>query len=129
MVIAYLHTLYVLYYGFDLSRFGIDKSRCVFKKPAEVVKEFEKEQDENTVDNTKRYDQPTMYEGQLLEELMGQSSEPMISTMTGTDDYGYSAKDYIKNSPEYQHQPEPGSEDMGLSASDYEFLNAVNTFY
>lgn len=129
LVMAYLHTLYVLYYGFDISRFGIDKSRCVFKKPAEIVKEFEKEQDENTVDNTKQYDQPTMYEGQLLDELMGRSSEPMISTMTGTDDYGYSARDYIKNSPEYQRQPEPGSEDMGLSASDYEFLNAVNTFY
>lgn len=129
LVMAYLHTLYVLYYGFDISRFGIDKTRCEFKKPVEAVKEYEKELDENTIDNMKPYDQPTMYEGQLLDELTNRSDVPMISTMTGTDDYGYTAADYMRNSIEYQRRPEPGAEDMGLSSADYSFLSSVNTFY
>ena len=131
MVMAYLHTLFVLYYGFDLTRFGIDTSRCSFKKPIEAVHEYEKEMEEKVIDNMKPYDHPTMYEEQLLDELTGRSEVPMVSTMTGTDDYGYSANDYVRNSPEYQVRPDPPHEESSLvlSSSDYSFLNSVNTFY
>ena len=128
MVMAYLHTLYVLYYGFDLTRFGIDKNKCSFKKPAEIVRSYEKEMDENTVDNLKPYDQPTMYEGQLLSELIGKEV-PMISNMQGRDVYGYTARDYLNNSEQYQrygNEPEIG---YNLTREDYDFLNDVNQFY
>ena len=128
MVMAYLHTLYILYYGFDLTRFGIDKNRCSFKKPAEIVHTYEKEMDENVIDNMKPYDQPTMYEQQLLTELTS-IEVPQISNMNGRDVYGYSSQDYIRNSPAYQYQPEPRPDNLNLSADDYTFLNSVNTFY
>lgn len=128
MVMAYLHTLYILYYGFDLTRFGIDKNRCSFKKPAEIVHSYEKEMEDNEVDNMKPYDQPTMYEQQLLSELTG-NEVPQISNMTGRDPYGYTSQDYIRNSQQYQYRPEPQTENLNLSGEDYAFLNAVNTFY
>lgn len=127
-VMAYLHTLYVLYYGFDLTRFGIDKSRCAFKKPIDAIKEYEKELEENTVNNMVPYDHPTMYEEQLLSELTGTSNIPKISTMVGRDVYGYSASDYIKNSPDL-HTRVQESPDVVLDKSDYSFLSEVNSFY
>ena len=127
-IMAYLHTLYVLYYGFDLTRFGIDKDRCAFKKPIEAIKEYERELEENTVNNMVPYDQPTMYEEQLLSELTGTSNIPKISTMVGRDVYGYSASDYIKNSPDL-HTKVQESPDVVLDKSDYSFLSEVNSFY
>lgn len=127
-IMAYLHTLYVLYYGFDLTRFGIDKDRCAFKKPIEAIKEYERELEENTVNNMVPYDQPTMYEEQLLSELTGTSNVPKISTMVGRDVYGYSASDYIKNSPDL-HTRVQESPDVVLDKSDYSFLSEVNSFY
>ena len=127
-IMAYLHTLYVLYYGFDLTRFGIDKDRCAFKKPIEAIKEYEKELEENTVNNMVPYDHPTMYEEQLLSELTGTSNIPKISTMVGRDVYGYSASDYIKNSPDL-HTRVQESPDVVLDKSDYSFLSEVNSFY
>ena len=127
-IMAYLHTLYVLYYGFDLTRFGIDKDRCAFKKPIEAIKEYERELEENTVNNMVPYDQPTMYEEQLLSELTGTSNIPKISTMVGRDVYGYSASDYIKNSPDL-HTRVQESPDVVLDKSDYSFLSEVNSFY
>ena len=127
-IMAYLHTLYVLYYGFDLTRFGIDKDRCAFKKPIEAIKEYEKELEENTVNNMVPYDHPTMYEEQLLSELTGTSNIPKISTMVGRDVYGYSASDYIKNSPDL-HTKVQESPDVVLDKSDYSFLSEVNSFY
>jgi hypothetical protein len=87
--------------------------------------------EEKVIDNMKPYEHPTMYEEQLLDELTGRSEVPMVSTMTGTDDYGYSANDYVRNSPEYQVRPDPPHEESSLvlNSSDYSFLNSVNTFY
>ena len=127
-IMAYLHTLYVLYYGFDLTRFGIDKDRCAFKKPIEAIKEYERELEENVVNNMVPYDHPTMYEEQLLSELTGTSNVPKISTMVGRDVYGYSASDYIKNSPDL-HTKVQESPDVVLDKSDYSFLSEVNSFY
>lgn len=126
MVMAYLHVIYILYYGFDLSRFKIDKSRCSFKKPALAITEYEEYVEANTVDNMKPYEHETLYEGQLLRELTNQA--PSVTNMMGRDNYGYSSQDYIQNSPQIQVQKQE-SQDMGLSSSDYAFLSSVNTFY
>lgn len=126
MVMAYLHTIYILYYGFDLSRFNIDKSRCRFKKPVLEIEKYEEYVEANIVDNMKPYEHETLYEGQLLAELTNQV--PSVSNMQGTDKYGYTANDYLRNSPMSRvHRNE--SEHLNLSQSDYAFLNSVNTFY
>lgn len=126
MVMAYLHTLYILYYGFELSRFNIDKSRCSFKRPAEAIKKYEEYIESNTVDNMKPYEHETLYEEQLLSELTNQQEK--ISNMQGRDVYGYTAQDYIKNSPDYQVHRQ-NENNLQLTLSDYDFLNSVNTFY
>ena len=41
MVMAYLHVLYVLNYGYDLTRFGIDKTLCTYEKGKRIVDEYE----------------------------------------------------------------------------------------
>lgn len=128
-VMAYLHTLFILYYGFDLSRFGIDKSRCAFRKPIEeALADYEKEMAMNTVDNMVPYEHPTLYEEQLLSELTGTSDIPKVSNMVGRDVYGYTASDYIKNTPEAKQQIQE-SPDVSMDKSDYMFLNEVNTFF
>ena len=120
MVMAYLHTLYVLYYGSDISRFGIDKTKCVFERVNDVIQEYEYDIAEETINNMKPYDHPTMYEEQLLHDLTNPG-------FRGVDENGYSYDDY--------HHEERGGgmgrnpDEGDLSASDYAYFSSVNTFY
>lgn len=120
MVMAYLHTLYVLYYGSDISRFGIDKTKCVFERVNDVIQEYEYDIAEETINNMKPYDHPTMYEEQLLHDLTNPG-------FRGVDENGYSYEDY--------HHEERGGgmgrnpDEGDLSASDYAYFSSVNTFY
>lgn len=127
MVMAYNHCIYVLTYGFDLTRFGIDKRKCVYEVALDSLKTYEKELEENVVDNMKPYDHPTMYEGQLLAELTGNSEIVQVSNMSGVDEYGYSSHDYMQNlssgKPQEDHPNAP------LTSTDYAFLSDVNTFF
>jgi hypothetical protein len=120
MVMAYLHTLYVLYYGNDISRFGIDKTKCVFERVNDVIQEYEEGVIEDTVNIMLPYDHPTMYEEQLLHDLTNPG-------FRGIDENGYSYDDY--------HHEERGGgmgrnpDEGDLSASDYAYFSSVNTFY
>ena len=120
MVMAYLHTLYVLYYGDDISRFGIDKTKCLFEKVNDVLHEYEEHVIEETINNMLPYDHPTMYEEQLLHDLTNPG-------FRGYDENGYSYEDY--------HQGARGStmaknpDDSDLSAADYSYFSSINTFY
>ena len=118
MVMAYLHTLYVLYYGNDISRFGIDKTKCEFEKVNEVIHEYEEVVAEETINNMLPYDHPTMYEEQLLHDLTNPG-------FRGIDENGYSYGDY--------HHEERGgdmrrnSDEGDLTASDYAYFSSVNS--
>lgn len=95
MVMAYNHVIYVLSYGHDLTRFGIDKRLCVFEKVNDVLKEYDEHENETIVDNMKPYDQPTMYEEQLLHDLTNNGAT--FNNVTGIDEYGYTRKQYNRN--------------------------------
>ena len=118
MVMAYLHTLYVLYYGNDISRFGIDKTRCGFEKVNEVIHEYEEVVAEEAINNMLPYDHPTMYEEQLLHDLTNPG-------FRGIDENGYSYSDY--------HHEERGGgmgrnpDEGDLTASDYAYFSSVNS--
>lgn len=119
MVMAYLHTLYVLYYGNDISRFGIDKTKCTFEVVNTVIQEYEDVVIEETVNNMKPYDQPTMYEEQLLHDLTNPG-------FRGIDELGYS---YDRYSHDGRNGLRKNEDDSDLSAVDYAYYQSVNTFY
>lgn len=116
MVMAYLHTVYVLSYGFDLGRFGINKKLCTYEKVNEILTEYDQEVDENTINNMLPYDAPTMYEEQLLRDLT-------TPTSIGLDEYGYAPEDYNRVG-----QLQPTDDVSHLSASDISFFSSVNIF-
>ena len=118
MVMAYLHTLYVLYYGNDISRFGIDKTRCEFEKVNEVIHEYEEVVAEETVNNMLPYDHPTMYEEQLLHDLTNPG-------FRGIDELGYSYDRYAQNGG--RNGLVKNEDDSDLTASDYAYFSSVNS--
>ena len=118
MVMAYLHTLYVLYYGNDISRFGIDKTRCEFEKVNEVIHEYEEVVAEETVNNMLPYDHPTMYEEQLLHDLTNPG-------FRGIDELGYSYDRYAQNGG--RGGLVKNEDDSDLTASDYAYFSSVNS--
>ena len=120
MVMAYLHTLYVLYYGRDISRFGIDKTKCSFEKVREVINEYEADVLEDTVNNMLPYEHPTFYEEQLLHDLTN-------TGFRGVDELGYAYEDY--NHGERHNQLQRNPDEADLSASDYAYFSSVNSFY
>ena len=121
MVMAYLHTLYVLKYGHNLSRFGIDKTLCTYEiENQSLMDSYEKSVEEDTVDNTIPYDHPTMYEEQLLHDIMN-SDKQSFSSVDGRDVYGYKQSQYNNNS-QYMQQ------DTSISYSDIAFFREINSF-
>ena len=118
MVMAYLHTLYVLYYGNDISRFGIDKTRCEFEKVNEVIHEYEEVVAEEAVNNMLPYDHPTMYEEQLLHDLTNPG-------FRGIDELGYSYDQYAQNGG--RSGLVKNEDDSDLTASDYAYFSSVNS--
>lgn len=117
MVMAYLHTLYVLYYGHDLTRFGIDKNQCTFEKVKDVLEEYEIQQEEQTINNMLPYDHPTIYEEQLLHDLTAKPFQ-------GKDEYGYSYEQYNQSGQLQKNQTEDS-----FSAEDYSYFTSVNNFF
>lgn len=123
IVMAYLQTLYILYYGYDLTRFGLDKKLCTFEKAKDAIKEYEHELAENVVDNTKPYDFPTMYEEQALHDLTRGTTIPVspFDPIQDRDEYGYRKDQY--------HQPGLESNPQTLSTADISFFREVNSFW
>jgi hypothetical protein len=118
IVFAWLHCIYVLTYGYDLARFGIDKSKCTYESSYHILDEYEKNVNENVVDNTLPYDGPTLYEDQLLHDLTSNKNES-FGLSNGTDVYGYTRKQYagVEDTPQ-----------DGISSSDLAFFREVNSF-
>lgn len=117
MVMAYLHTVYVLYYGYDLTRFNIDKTKCTYEKVNQVLHEYEIQEEEDTVNNMLPYNGPTMYEEQLLHDLTN-------GGFRGKDEYGYSYDRYSNNSNKMAKNETTDSFD----AADYTYFSSVNSY-
>lgn len=125
MVMAYLHTRYVLQYGYDLARFGIDKSKCTFSKATKIMADFEKSMDEERVDNTTGLENST-YEAQLLQDMSTHSDS--IENVNGHDEYGYTYNQY-KPFGSSNGQPLQQTNDVVHStASSLAFFREVNNF-
>lgn len=118
MVMAFLHVLYVLHYGAELERFGIDKRRCTYEQAREVVREYDTQTDQNVVNNVVRYQNPNAYENQILDDLLA-------ARTGGIDEYGYRPDQYnINGVPVMQRQQSIQPTDM-LSASDYSTFMSI----
>lgn len=118
MVMGYLHTLYVLYYGKELPRFGIDKRNCSFEKMNQILQEFEDAEAAKEVHNDIPNDGSCPYEEQLLHDITNGASD-----VPGADEYGYDRNSYGTG---YLNNP---SSNDSLSASDVAFFSSVNNFY
>lgn len=119
MVMAYLHAVYVLYYGHDLTRFGIDKTLCKYEKAHKIVDQYETTLAQDMIDNTKPYAQPTMYEEQLLGDLIDSMNNRKGHDV---DQYGYMQRQYNQRNQLEQNPTE------SLSYGDLAFFREVNTF-
>lgn len=118
MVMAYLHTLYVLKYGYELGRFGIDKSLCVYEKSQKIMDEYDKAIEANSVDNSIPDDVPMFYEKQLLNDISNQ-----LNNYQEYDEYGYTRKQYYKN--EYNQN---NNKNDSYDAADIGFFREINNF-
>ena len=124
IIMAYLHVLYVFTYGYDLTRFGIDKNLCTFDKGREIIQEYEDAMDEQIVDNTIPYDHPTIYEEQVLHDLMNTDNDQSFDPVTHIDPYGYRKSQYLTPMGK-----QPKTEEETLSAADIQFFYSANGFY
>ena len=120
MVMAYLHTVYVLKYGYELERFGIDKTLCTYENSGQVMKEYEKSIEESIVDNSPLEDGSSPYEKELYNSITSKN-EKEYDTITGYDEYGYTRNQYNRdglNSVPVIHS----------TADDLAFFREVNSF-
>ena len=120
MVMAYLHTLYILKYGEDLNRFGIDKNKCTFDKQKEIMDEYNKSVAEDSVDNTIGLTSGG-YEAQLFRDITQRIREE-YSNPGDIDDYGY-RHDQYKQSGDLK--PTMSGQ---LTSSDIAFFRDVNSY-
>jgi hypothetical protein len=124
MIMAYMHTLYVLHYGSQLNRFGIDKTKCSYEKVYDELQAYEEHVAEETINNVVPYKDPNAFENHLLDDLMSGGSNAMEYANGGTDVYGYSHEQYNRSIQKSQQQIHPTDV---LDASDYAFFNSVNS--
>ena len=118
MVMAYLRTLYVLKYGYDLERFGINKNLCHYSKASEIMKEYEESVLEDRIDNTVGLQQNS-YEARLLEDISSQIKNE-YGNPGGYDDYGYRRDQY------HQYGQLQQSEVVHSTAAQLSFFREVN---
>ena len=122
VVMAYNHVIYVLTYGYDLGRFGIDKSRCTFEKAYEVLNEYEAQEEDKTVNNMLPFDQPTEYEEQLRDELVAANAR---MKSLDVDEFGYRRNEYVEDGYSYNERQTPQD---SLSTSDLNAFASMQSF-
>jgi hypothetical protein len=126
MVMAYCHVIYVLQYGAELLRFGIDKKKCTYEKVYEEIRNYEEHIAEETVNNMVPYKNPNAFENQLLNDIVSGGSNMIEYENGGADVYGYTHdqynRDVVSNIQNQQQHPT----DV-LDASDYAFFTSVNS--
>lgn len=93
MVMAYLHTLYVLKYGYELGRFGINKNLCTYEKSTEIMNQFNQALLEDLVDNAPSAEMIAAgsHEAQMYYDMMGSGG---FVDSNGYDEYGHKRSEY-----------------------------------
>ena len=125
LVMAYLHTIYVLQYGHDLGRFGIDKKLCTYSKTSEIMKEYDKAVEEDTIDNSIGLsDNPDSYEALLYRDLTS-GSKNAYDSIGGRDEYGYTYNQYHQYGGTNSLQQ---NDVVKSNASNLAFFREVNKF-
>lgn len=125
LVMAYLHCIYVLQYGYEIGRFGINKNLCTYSKTSEIMKDYMESVEEDMIDNTIGLsDNPDSYESQLYKDLTT-SLRSEYENMGGRDEYGYSYNDYNQYG---SNLLQPSSDITKSTASDLAFFREVNDF-
>ena len=104
VVMAYNHVIYVLTYGYDLGRFGINKQLCTFEKSYEILSDYESKEDDKVVNNMIPYEHPTEYEEQMRDELIEINNRARSNEV---DDMGYRRSDYADDGYIPQQSDDP----------------------
>jgi len=121
VVMAYCHVLYVLTYGYDLTRFGIDKRNCTYEKAYQIAKDYGEMIQEEVVNNMIPYKDPDAFENQLLHDLVDQDDRAQrmgFDQIDGIDPYGYRANQY--NTRDRVQEPEH------ISNVDIAYFKSIN---
>ena len=122
VVMAYCHVLYVLTYGYDLTRFGIDIKLCTYEKAFRIAQEYDNSIAKDVVNNVIPYDNPDAFENQLLADLITGNGSG-FDKQTGVDAYGYKRMQYNNRNIHNQQQ-----ELDTISGSDIAFFQSINNF-
>jgi hypothetical protein len=132
MVMAYLHTIYVLQYGKSLIRFGIDKTKCTFEKVYDELRSYDEYTGNETINNVVPYKNENAFENQMLFDMMnGGSNAHEYELGGGVDIYGYSHDDY--NRQHIQHNTpssiQKSSQGEMLSSADMSYFMSMNSMF
>jgi hypothetical protein len=124
LVMAYLHTLYILKYGFDLGRFGINKSLCTYSKQNEILEEHRQMMNEDVIDNRPMDDSvmSNSFEAQMYHDIVDANSN-MYDRDSSQDIYGYTRNQYLANSQL------PTNEVVRATREGVAFFNDVNSLF
>ena len=117
VLMAFLHAVYILFYGKNIGRFGIDKSLCVYDKSLLILEEHDNTVAEKTVNNLLPGADP--YQNQILEDIVNNGYNDSAYDNMGYDQYGYRDKDYNKST---------NSETDDMTIADMSFFADVNMF-
>lgn len=117
-VMSYLHTVFVLFYGKDLGRFGINIKLCNFDSGRKALKEYEEKKKEDTVNNLLPFATYCADEQIRRDVINANKNNDAI------DEYGYTRKDYIgamanDNDPMTRRR----------RVSDINFFNDINSHF
>jgi hypothetical protein len=114
-VMSYLHTVFVLFYGKDLNRFGINTQLCKFESSKKAMYEYETKQREDVINNMI----PTIgHEEQMRLDIIKANKTNDI-----VDDMGYTRAEYAGVAP-VKDDPYARKRRM----EDLQFLYDVNQF-
>jgi hypothetical protein len=114
-VMSYLHTVFVLFYGKDLQRFGINRDLCTFDSGKQAMNEYEEKTKEDTINNMVP---TTGHEEQIRRDIIRANKN-----MHEFDEYGYTKSEYAGASA-YKDDPYAAR----TKASLISFFNEVNNF-
>ena len=114
-VMSYLHTVFVLFYGKDLNRFGINTQLCKFESSKKAMYEYETKQRDDVINNMI----PTIgHEEQMRLDIIKANKTNDI-----VDDMGYTRAEYAGVAP-VKDDPYARKRRM----EDLQFLYDVNQF-
>jgi hypothetical protein len=82
-----------LNFGHDLTRFGIDKTKCTYNTARQAVHDYIEQKAEEVVDNVHLYDHRT-YQDQVRDDMLSNDHSSMGFGPDGYDEYGYKYSDY-----------------------------------